>query len=248
MMPLDLLVFGPHPDDIEIGMGATVALHARRGDRVGLVDLTRGELGSNGTPDERVAEAAEASTVLGAVLRLNLALPDGCLSADDEGQVDAVVRCVRAHRPRAIAIPHWEDRHPDHGNASRLLRQAIFRAGLRRVVTADEPWRPEWVCHYFINDAAPPSFVVDVSAVYEIKRQALACHRTQFSPAAGDAVETRLTSPLFLQLVESRDAQFGAQAGVRFAEGLVVRQPILRADLFLFKAERHAAQPRIPRP
>ena len=158
-MPLDLLVFGPHPDDIEIGMGATVALHARRGDRVGLVDLTRGELGSNGTPEERVAEAAEAAAVLGAVLRLNLALPDGCLSVDDEGQVDAVVRCVRAHRPRAIAIPHWEDRHPDHGNASRLLRQAIFRAGLRRVVTADEPWRPEWVCHYFINDAAAPSFV-----------------------------------------------------------------------------------------
>ena len=162
-MPLDLLVFGPHPDDIEIGMGGTVALHARRGDRVGLVDLTRGELGSNGTPDERVAEAAEASAVLGAALRLNLALPDGCLSVDDEAQVDAVVRCVRAHRPRAIAIPHWEDRHPDHGNASRLLRQAIFRAGLRRVAGGDEPWRPEWVCHYFINDAAPPSFVVDVS-------------------------------------------------------------------------------------
>ncbi len=179
-------------------MGGTVALHARRGDRVGLVDLTRGELGSNGTPDERVAEAAEASAVLGAVLRLNLALPDGCLSVDDEGQVDAVVRCVRAHRPRAIAIPHWEDRHPDHGNASRLLRQAIFRAGLRRVVTADEPWRPEWVCHYFINDAAPPSFVVDVSEVYEIKRQALACHRTQFTPAGDAAAATRLTSPLVL--------------------------------------------------
>src|SRR6476619_5309111 len=91
MMPLDLLVFGPHPDDIEIGMGATIALHARRGNRVGLVDLTRGELGSNGTPEERVAEAAEAAAVLGAVLRLNLALPDGCLSVDDEGQVDAVV-------------------------------------------------------------------------------------------------------------------------------------------------------------
>jgi N-acetylglucosamine malate deacetylase 1 len=231
-MPLDLLVFGPHPDDIEIGMGATVALHARRGNRVGLVDLTRGELGSNGTPDERVAEAAEASAVLGAVLRLNLALPDGCLSVDDQEQVDAVVRCVRAHRPRAIAVPHWEDRHPDHGNASRLLRQAIFRAGLRRVVTADEPWRPEWVCHYFINDAAPPSFVVDVSEVYEIKRQALACHRTQFTPAGDAAAATRLTSPLFSQLIESRDAQFGALAGVRYAEGFVVREPVARPHLF----------------
>jgi N-acetylglucosamine malate deacetylase 1 len=232
MMPLDLLVFGPHPDDIEIGMGATVALHARRGRRVGLVDLTRGELGSNGTPDERVAEAAEAGIVLGAVLRLNLALPDGCLSVDDEGQVDAVVRCVRAHRPRAIAIPHWEDRHPDHGNASRLLRQAIFRAGLRRVVTTGEPWRPEWVCHYFINDAAPPSFVIDVSEVYEIKRQALACHRSQFAPACDTAAATRLTSPLFAQLIESRDAQFGALAGVRYAEGFVVREPVARPHLF----------------
>jgi bacillithiol biosynthesis deacetylase BshB1 len=231
-MPLDLLVFGPHPDDIEIGMGGTVALHTSRGDRVGLVDLTRGELGSNGTPDERVAEAAEASAVLGAALRLNLGLPDGALSADDDGQVDAVVRCVRAHRPRAIAIPHWDDRHPDHGRASGLLRQAIFRAGLRRVVTAEDPWRAEWVCHYFINDSGPPSLVVDVSEVYEIKRRALACHRTQFAPQGGAATATRLTSPLFAQLVESRDAQFGALAGVRFAEGFVVREPVPRPHLF----------------
>jgi N-acetylglucosamine malate deacetylase 1 len=231
-MPLDLLVFGPHPDDIEIGMGATVALHARRGDRVGLVDLTRGELGSNGTPDERVAEAAAASAVLGAALRLNLALPDGGLSADDEAQLDRIVRCVRAHRPRAIAMPYWEDRHPDHGSASRLLRQAIFRAGLRRVVTAEEPWRPDWVCHYFINDSATPSFVVDVSEVYELKRQALACHRSQFTPPGDAAAATRLTSPLFTQLVESRDAQLGALAGVRWAEGFVVREPVARPDLF----------------
>jgi bacillithiol biosynthesis deacetylase BshB1 len=231
-MPLDLLVFGPHPDDIEIGMGGTVALHAKRGERVGLVDLTRGELGSNGTPDERVAEAAEASEVLGAVLRINLSLPDGCLSVDDEAQVDAVVRCVRAHRPRAIAIPHWEDRHPDHGNASRLLRQAIFRAGLRRVVGGGEPWRPEWVCHYFINDGVAPSFVVDVSDVYGIKQRALACHRTQFTPAGDAATATRLTSPLFSQLIESRDAQFGALAGVRYAEGFVVREPVVRPHLF----------------
>jgi bacillithiol biosynthesis deacetylase BshB1 len=231
-MPLDLLVFGPHPDDLEIGMGATIALHARRGDRVGLVDLTRGELGSNGTPDERVAEAAEASTVLGAVLRLNLALPDGGLSVDDEAQVEAVVRCVRAHRPRAIAIPYWDDRHPDHGNASRLLRGAIFRAGLRRVVSSDEPWRPEWVCHYFINDAVTPSFVVDVTDVYAIKQRALACHRTQFMPAGDAAAATRLTSPLFSQLIESRDAQFGALAGVRYAEGFVVREPVARPHLF----------------
>lgn len=231
-MPLDLLVFGPHPDDIEIGMGATVALHAQRGDRVGLVDLTRGELGSNGTPEERIAEAAEASAVLGAALRLNLALPDGGLSADDEAQVDRIVRCVRAHQPRAIAIPYWEDRHPDHPAASRLLQQAIFRAGLRRIETGSEPWRPAWVCHYFINDGAAPSFVVDVSASYELKQKALACYRSQFAPTAAGAAATRLTSPIFAQLVESRDAQFGALAGVRYAEGFVVREPVARPHLF----------------
>jgi N-acetylglucosamine malate deacetylase 1 len=231
-MPLDLLVFGPHPDDIEIGMGGTVALHARRGDRVGLVDLTRGELGSNGTPDERVAEAAEASAVLGATLRVNLGLPDGGLTADDEGQLDAIVRCVRAHRPRAIAMPYWDDRHPDHMRAAQLLRQGIFRAGLRRIRTVEDPWKAEWVCHYFINDAVTPSFVVDVSEVYALKQQALACHRTQFAPTGDAAASTRLTSPLFAQLIESRDAQFGALAGTRYAEGFVVREPVARPHLF----------------
>jgi LmbE family N-acetylglucosaminyl deacetylase len=100
------------------------------------------------------------------------------------------------------------------------------------VVTAEDPWRPEWVCHYFINDSVPPSFVVDVSEVYDIKRRALACHRTQFAPQGDAAAATRLTSPLFQQLVESRDAQFGALAGVRFAEGFVVREPVARPHLF----------------
>lgn len=231
-MPLDLLAFGPHPDDIEIGMGATVALHAARGWRVGLCDLTRGELGSNGTPEERVAEGEAARAVLGAALRINLGLPDGALDPDAADQVARLVACIRTHRPRTVAIPYWDDRHPDHVTASRLLRQAIFRAGLRRVEMAEAPWRPDWVCHYFINDAAPPSFVVDVSDAYERKRQALACHATQFAPAAAAAAATRLTSPLFMQLVESRDAQLGALAGVRWAEGFVVREPLVRADLF----------------
>jgi LmbE family N-acetylglucosaminyl deacetylase len=129
-------------------------------------------------------------------------------------------------------MPYWEDRHPDHGAASRLLRQGIFRAGLRRVATGEEPWRPEWVCHYFINDGATPSFVVDVSEVYALKQQALACHRTQFTPTGDAAAATRLTSPLFAQLIESRDAQFGALAGVRYAEGFVVREPVARPHLF----------------
>ena len=233
MDPVDLLVFGPHPDDIEIGLGGTVARHAARGDRVGLCDLTRGELGSNGTPDEREAEAEAARAVLGARWRINLRWPDGQIHGTD-AQVADVVRLVREVRPRAVAIPYWDDRHPDHRSASDLLRRAVFRAGLRRfeVAGSAESWRPDWVCYYFINDSAPVSFAVDVSDHYQQKRDALACHRSQFTPTEPSRVDTRLTSPRFQQLIESRDAHLGALTGVAFAEGIVVREPLLRDSLF----------------
>ncbi len=233
--PLDLLAFGPHPDDIEIGMAGTIALHAAAGYRVGLCDLTRGELGSNGTPDERLAESEAARAVLAAVMRVNLGLPDGDLRPDDQSQIRRIVDCVREWRPRSVAIPYWRDRHPDHVAASSLLTRAIFKSGLRRFAannsTGAAAWRPDWVCYYFINDSARPSFVVDVSAHYARKRAALACHRTQFTPTGADAASTRLTSPLFSQLVESRDAQFGALSGVSFAEGFVVRETMMRPHL-----------------
>jgi bacillithiol biosynthesis deacetylase BshB1 len=230
--PLDLLVFGPHPDDLEIGMAGTIARHAAEGRRVGLCDLTRGEMGSNGSPDARVAEAEDARAVLGAAVRVNLGLPDGWLRPDDEEHVRSVAECIRRLRPRTIAAPYWRDRHPDHVTASRLVTHAAFKSGLRRYTdAAGEPWRADWICYYFINNDAPPSFVVDVSAHYAKKREALACHRSQFAPAGVDAAATRLTSPLFAQLVETRDAQFGARAGVQFAEGFIVREPVLRPNL-----------------
>jgi N-acetylglucosamine malate deacetylase 1 len=231
MDSVDLLVFGPHPDDLEIGLGGTIAKHAALGYRVGLCDLTAGEMGSNGTIDERLAEAEAARAVLGAAWRINLRWADRAIGRDAD-HVRAAAKVVREARARTIAIPYWSDRHPDHVAASQVLTEAAFNAGLRRYDAGAAPWKPDWICYYFINDSAPPSFVVDVSDCYERKRQALACHRTQFSPVSDDAVTTRLTSPLFLQLVESRDAQFGAQAGVRFAEGLVARDPIVRAHLF----------------
>jgi len=229
-MSLDLLIFGPHPDDIEIGLGGTVARHTAAGHAVGLCDLTRGELSSNGTPDERQAEAAEAARVLGAAWRENLGWPDGGIEP-----TPAIIRSaadiIRRHRPRSIAIPYWDDRHPDHVAASHVLRTAVFRSGLRRYDTGAEPWRPEWLCYYFINDSATPSFVVDVSAHYERKRKSLECYVSQFAPPGDGAVATRLTASTFRQLVESRDAQFGALAGVAFAEGIVVREPVQRAGL-----------------
>jgi N-acetylglucosamine malate deacetylase 1 len=230
-MALDLLVFGAHPDDIEIGLAGTVAKHAAEGRQVGLCDLTSGELGSNGTPAERRSEADEAARVLGAVVRENLGWPDGGITGAPE-QLQTAVDCVRRHRPRTVAIPYWQDRHPDHVAASQVLATACHRSGLRRYETGHDAWRAAWVCYYVINDGAPPSFVVDVSAWYDVKRRALACHRSQFTPSGADATTTRLMGPGFMQLVESRDAQFGALVGVAFAEGLVVREPIVRAGLF----------------
>jgi bacillithiol biosynthesis deacetylase BshB1 len=226
---VDLLVFGPHPDDIEIGLGGTVARHAAAGHRVGLCDLTRGELSTNGTPEQRHVEAAAAARVLGVAWRENLAWPDGGIAATPD-LLRSAVDLIRGRRPRTIAIPYWEDRHPDHVAASEVLRVAVFKSGLRRYESAAEAWRPDWLCHYFINDSATPSFVVDVSAHYQRKRDALACYRSQFA-GADNALPTRLMAPTFRQLIESRDAQFGALAGVQFAEGIVIREPLQRSGL-----------------
>lgn len=227
---VEVLAFGPHPDDIEIGIGGLIARHVRLGFRVGLCDLTAGEMGSNGTVEERLAEAEKARETLGADWRVNLRLPDRALGSSPEHARQIAV-LVRRARPKVVAVPYWADRHPDHVAASALLTEAVFSAGLRRFPVEGEAWKPEWVCYYFINDAAVPSFVVDVTETYEIKRQALACHVSQFRPSSPAAVATRLTSSTFSRLIESRDAQFGALAGVSYAEGIVVKEPVVRPHL-----------------
>jgi bacillithiol biosynthesis deacetylase BshB1 len=229
-MSIDLLVFGPHPDDIEIGLGGTVARHAAEGHVVGLCDLTEGEMSTNGTVAERREEAAAAARVLGAAWRENLRWPDGDI-APTPAAIRSAVDLIRRHRPRTIAIPFWDDRHPDHVAASQALRQAAFKSRLPRFVTGADPWSADWICYYFINDSVAPSFVVDVSAYYEKKREALDCHRSQFRAAGDGALPTRLTAPAFRRLIESRDAQFGALAGVEYAEGIVVREPLRRSGL-----------------
>ncbi|OFW08976.1 MAG: bacillithiol biosynthesis deacetylase BshB1 [Acidobacteria bacterium RIFCSPLOWO2_02_FULL_67_36] len=230
MEPVDLLAFGPHPDDIEIGLGGTVALHVAMGLEVGLCDLTRGELGSNGTPEDRQAEAEAARGVLGAAWRVNLEWPDGGITGN-EAQIASAARLIRQCRPRTIALPYWDDRHPDHRAASDALTRAAFKAALRRFsVEGDDaaPWRADWVVYYFINDSVPVSFAVDVSAHYDRKQRALACYRTQFAPSDPGSVPTRLTAPAFAQLIESRDRHLGALTGAAFAEGLIVREPLVR--------------------
>jgi len=230
-MSVDLLAFGPHPDDLEIGMGGTIALHVSMGLSVGLCDLTAGEMGSNGTPEVRREEAAAAARTLGAVFRENLAWRDRRIGKDP-GHLDEAVAFIRRHRPRTVAVPYWSDRHPDHVAASEVLTEAAFNAALRRYPGAGEAWKPEWICYYFINDSVTPSFVVDVSEHYQRKRDALDCYGSQFATDGEGTVPTRLTASTFRQLIESRDAQFGAQADVAFAEGFVVRQTLVRRDLF----------------
>ena len=229
MTPVDLLVFGPHPDDIEIGFAGAIAAHVAQGYAVGMCDLTRGELGSNGTPEQRESEGEAAREVLGAAWRVNLRWPDGGITGSDD-QIASAVRLIRAARPRTIALPFWEDRHPDHRAACDAVTRAVFNAGLRRYEApgGDPAWRADWVCHYFINDAIEVSFAIDVSAHYPVKRRALACHRSQFAPSDPGRVDTRLTASTFMQMVESRDALLGARTGVAYAEGVVVRDPLLR--------------------
>lgn len=229
-MPVDLLVFGPHPDDLEIGLGGTIARQTSAGLRVGLCDLTAGELGSNGSPEERMREARAAAEVLGVAWRENLRWTDGGIESTPD-QIRSAVALIREHQPKTIAIPYADDRHPDHVAAHQALTLAAFRSGLRRYDTGQPPWRADWVCQYFINDSIKPSFVIDVSAFYERKRQALACHQSQLTPAGPDVVPTRLTHATFRQLIESRDAQFGALIGAAFAEGVVVRDPVERTSL-----------------
>jgi LmbE family N-acetylglucosaminyl deacetylase len=130
-----------------------------------------------------------------------------------------------------VALPYWQDRHPDHLAAAALLRDAVFDAKLRRYEAEGDPWQPEWICHYFINDTGPVSFVVDVSDYYDKKKLALACYASQFTRAT-EYAQTRLNATSFGRLIESRDAQFGALAGVPFAEGIVVHEPVVREHLF----------------
>jgi bacillithiol biosynthesis deacetylase BshB1 len=187
-------------------------------------------MASNGTVDERLAEAEAARQALGAIWRENLRWPDRRIGSSG-AHLEEAVAFIRRHRPRTVAIPYWSDRHPDHGAASTLLREAAFNAGLRRYPSEGGVWRPEWICHYFINDSTTPSFVLDVSDFYVSKRAALDCYVSQFNADRAGAARTRLNTPLFRQLIESRDAQFGALAGVTWAEGIVVREPILRNTL-----------------
>jgi bacillithiol biosynthesis deacetylase BshB1 len=230
-MAIHLLAFGPHPDDVELGMGGTLANHNANGYATAIIDLTRGEMGSNGTPVQRVAEGEEAARILGCAWRKNLCLPDRGLDHRDPEQLRRVVEAIRTARPEVVALNWGADRHPDHRAGCALMEEALFSAGLRRYESEADPFRPRKVFYYFINDEREPSFYVDITPFHDKKSESLFAHRSQFEQGE-EGVQTRLNRADGLPyLVQSRDRLFGARVGVQYAEGFVRTQPPLVTDL-----------------
>jgi len=221
---VDIIAFGAHPDDVEIGAGAFLAKEAALGYKVGIVDLTRGEMGSRGTPDIRAGEADRAAQILGAVWRLNLEMPDGNISVERES-VMKVARVLREYRPSIVLAPYWDDRHPDHVKTSQLITEAHFKAGLQKLEPELEAFRPNVILYYFLNRMEKYSFIVDVSDYYRQKQEAISAHHSQFGPG-GLKPLAALGVKAPLQFIESRDRFQGAQIGVAYGEAFLVKNAI----------------------
>lgn len=239
--PLDVLAMAAHPDDVELCAGGTVCLLAQQGYQVGIVDFTRGELGSRGTPEGRLQEARAAAEIIGLAARENLGLPDGRIENSRDNQL-AVIRRVRRYRPHVVLINPPECRHPDHRDAARLAADALFYAGLRKIETTEEdgtpqePWRPHHVLHYMQAVPFEPTLVVDVTDVWEQRIRALQAFRSQFyNPdyePAEDEPETFVSNPDFFAWVEARARTYGYMVGARYGEPLLYRHgPFGATDL-----------------
>ncbi|MCR8642254.1 bacillithiol biosynthesis deacetylase BshB1 [Paenibacillus sp. N1-5-1-14] len=233
---LDILIFGAHPDDAEIGMGGTIAKHTAAGYKVGMCDLTYAEMSSNGTVESRIQEANAASKVLHLHMRSNLGLPDRGLQLIPD-HIEAVTREIRKHRPSILFAPYWEDRHPDHVMCSRIVQEALFNAKLRKYLPDMDAHLVSQVYFYFINDVHEADVLTDVTAFYEQKLDSLRAYQTQFNPAgsSNDYVATPLNQS-YMERVEARDYLLGQKGGVRFAEGFVTKQPLF-LDYFGLKRE-----------
>jgi bacillithiol biosynthesis deacetylase BshB1 len=228
---LDILIFGAHADDAEIGMGATIAKHTAAGFRVGVCDLTYAEMSSNGSVETRIQEAETASSILGLTLRTNLGLPDRGLFLTKE-HIDRITQEIRIHKPRVVFAPFWQDRHPDHIACSNLVQEAVFNAKLRRYLPDSEAVTVQQFYFYFINDVFEADIMVDVSHFYNKKIESLQAYQSQFTPSlqTSDFVQTPLTQD-YVQRVEARDRLMGQKRAVPYAEGFISKQPLL-VDLF----------------
>ena len=230
-MSIDVLAVGPHPDDAELGVGGTLALLARRGMAVGILDLSRGELASRGTPDERAVEAQEAAKILGLRERVQAGLPDGGIANTPE-QRSVIIGILRRLRPRLLILPAAPDRHPDHTGANALMLDANFLAGLAKIDDGQAPHRAQQVLlyHPYADQETMPTFIQDVGDTFETKLAALRAHRSQFHNPGYTGAETHVSTQAFWQNITVRAQYWGARIGVGHGEPFYTAQP-LRFDV-----------------
>lgn len=236
-MKLDILVFGAHPDDAELGAGATMAKEIANGKKVGIIDLTRGELGTRGSAEIRDREAARAAEILGIEVRENLEFADGFFINDKTHQL-AIIRMVRKYRPEIVLCNAIDDRHIDHAKGSKLVSDACFLSGLIKIDTKldgddrwQDPWRPKKVYHFIQWKNLKPDFAVDVSGFIEKKNEAILAYSSQFHDPNSEEPETPISSKNFLDSVNYRARDLGRLVGVEHAEGFTVERPIAVKNL-----------------
>jgi len=227
-MKLDILAIGVHPDDVELGCSGTLINEIKNGKKVGIVDLTQGELGTRGTIETRYQEAADAAKIIGAVVRENLKMRDGFFENDEEHRMQ-LIRCLRKYQPDVVIGNVLKDRHPDHGRAGELIRDAAFLSGLAKIETSDEEgkqqkkWRPAYVFQYLQDWYHEPDFLVDISDVFEQRMESITAYFTQFHQdgVKTEGPQTYISNPDFLETITGRARIFGKRIGVKYAEGFL---------------------------
>jgi bacillithiol biosynthesis deacetylase BshB1 len=224
MSTVDILFFGAHPDDVELSCGGTVAKSVKDGLKVGIVDLTRGEMGTRGTPQTRKREAQSSARVLGATFRQQLDFQDGNLQTGREQELE-IIAILRERRPKIVVAPYPDDRHPDHTRTGRIVTEASFYAGLRALETGLEAHRPQTVLYYLQNYMFTPSFIVDVTRHWKTKMRAVAAYKSQFHDPASKEPRTFISDPKFLEMIDARGRHFGALINVPYGEAFVSKQP-----------------------
>jgi len=224
MREVDLLFFSAHADDVELSVGGTVARFAKDGLRIGIVDLTRGEMGTRGTAAIRKREASKSAKTLGAAFREQLDFGDGGLRTGREEELQ-IIDVVRRARPRLVFTPYPDDRHPDHTRTGRIVTEASFYAGLRQLKTSLPAHRPQTVIYFLQNYMFPPTFIVDVTAAWKTKMKAIGAFRSQFFDPQSKEPNTFISDPKFLEMIDARGRHFGALIGSRYGEAFITKQP-----------------------
>ncbi|MFK7809072.1 MAG: bacillithiol biosynthesis deacetylase BshB1 [Saprospiraceae bacterium] len=236
-MKLDILAIGVHPDDVELSCSGTLLRHIAAGKKVGLLDLTRGELGTRGTAEIRDQEAANSAKKMGALVRDNLKMADGFFQNDKEHQLQ-IIQILRKYQPEIVLANALDDRHPDHGRAAKLTHDACFLSGLIKIPTYDEDgnlqdrWRPKVVYHYIQDYDLKPDFIVDITDFMDQKLELVQTFESQFYNPKSKEPESPISSKAFLDALIGKNRGFGRPAGVEFAEGFNVVRPMLVDDLF----------------